>query len=263
MIQIRRTDFPIQSSFSGNYEREILAQTPNELIINPIKEQLAGHSFTLHPSSATPIALRPLGGIGGSNNAPVIITPGSSYRPGRPFDAFEWGLPFGWLGGGLALLYIGLDPDSSFDWQSRRQDVLIQRLTLPITADNGASYANYNWPLRFPWRNATLASGLNQGTLPSIDVIPTRTIATLSAPLTAPATMRMLWSDPTGGTIKGLDVDWPGINPAPASVMQPVIQLPAEHLIWGGDTAVLTLKDLSGTAALTGLTVDFYRYAMV
>lgn len=263
MIQIRRQDFAIQSAFNASYERALTPQTPNELIINAVKEQLSGHSFALHPNSAAPIALRPLGGHGGSNSAPVILAPGSTFKPGKPFDAFEWGLPYGWLGGGLILLYIGLDAATVFDWGSPRKDVLIHRVRLPITADNNTLYTLANWPERFPWTRATNATGLNQGTLPSVDVQPVRTVGILSAPLTAPATMRMVWSAVGGSEIAHLDVDWPGLNPAPTTASRPTIQLPAEHIQFGGDDVILTLKDLSGTGALTGLTVDFYRYGQI
>lgn len=150
-------------------EKALLTQSPNEPIVGSTRkvESVGGYSFGLHPSSQTPIAIRPL--VGGQAAAPqaIILHPGQIYRPhgrtdGRAagnFSGFEWGLPFGWLGGGVATLYVFPSSDADVAWPGHAE-VIFHRQRMQIIAPAAviAQNAFYNWPMRFPWTQALRGS---------------------------------------------------------------------------------------------------------
>ncbi len=158
--------FALQSYFDDTLlEKALLVQSQNEPIVGSTlqKANVGGYAFGLHPSSQTPVAVRPI--VGGQTASPqaVILRPGQIYRPhGRPgnkpghFSGFEWGLPFGWLGGGVATLYVFPSPDADVAWPGDAE-VMFHRFRAKIVtpASLAAQIAALNnWPLRFPWTQA-------------------------------------------------------------------------------------------------------------
>lgn len=148
-------------------------------ILKPLNEQVEGVGFALHPASQTPVAVLPNRSSGGSGGSAVILKPGQVYYPGGTFKSFDWGLPFGWLGGGLAQLIVLCEEDAGLFWATE-PEVIFHRMTLPIyeTASNPLSIAP-NWPARFPWANAisnATAAAVAQGDQPALVVKPTRTL---------------------------------------------------------------------------------------
>ncbi len=158
--------FPLQSYLDDTLlEKALLIQTPNEPIVRSTlqKANVGGYAFGLHPSSQTPVAVRPI--VGGQTASPqaVILRPGQIYRPhGRPgnkpghFSGFEWGLPFGWLGGGVATLYVFPSPDADVAWPGDAEVMFHRfraRIVAPASLVTLAAALN-NWPLRFPWTQA-------------------------------------------------------------------------------------------------------------
>lgn len=185
----------------------ILSQSPGEPIVASTRaqQQVAGYSLGLHPSSQTPVTVRFFTGGQQGASAPYRLVPGQVIRPhGKPgeasgtFSGFEYGLPFGWLGGGSALLVVMRTPDAQVAWNAV-PEVIFHRMRLQIVTNTeipvAASVAP-NWPLRFPWPYATSgASNLAQKGQPGIAVSPTKVALRLRlGQLTPdPADMRMLF----------------------------------------------------------------------
>ena len=184
--------------------------TQNRILIPPgqkaINDQTHGVGFALHPSSECPVAVMPHQSRGGSNNAAVVLKPGQIYYPGGEFAGFDWGLPYGWLGGGLAQLIVLCERTSDLFW-TNDPEMLFHRQTMPVheTTDVIAALSP-NWPLRFPWPNAVGSGLVSQGDQPTLVVQPTKTILRLrKASIPANTTLRLVWSstqdfDYTGGT---------------------------------------------------------------
>lgn len=194
--------FPYQSYFDDALlEQAILQQSRNQPIVNSVtpaigaptqwvQSEVAGYALGLHPSSETPVAVLPLVGGQASSPQPVILKPGQIYRPhGKPlhgvngsFSAVNWGLPFGWLGGGLATLYIFSSPDADAAWPGNKEVIFHRqrmRIYTPTTAVIPAA-APYNWPLRFPWMHAIRgADDIDQSGAGVVQVEPTRTLMSL------------------------------------------------------------------------------------
>lgn len=161
--------YPFQSYFdSALLQNAILVQSANEPIVNnpttPAQIiQIGGYGLALHPSSQTPLAVQPLVGASGTA-APqaIILRPGQIWRPhGRldgkqgNFSSFRMGLPFGWLGGGVATLYVLSASDAAVSWQGSSPEILFHRQRMQIIAPVALpANAPKNWPLRFPWTQA-------------------------------------------------------------------------------------------------------------
>jgi hypothetical protein len=198
--------FNFQSYFDDTLlERAILQQLTNDPIVASTQkeEQVAGYAIGLHPASQTPVAVQfKIGGQPTSSQA-ITLKPGQIVRPhGLPpgmkqgsFSGFTWGLPFGWLGGGVATILVFQTPDSDVLWPGN-PEVIFHRQRMLI-ADGAAlpTEAPFNWPLRFPWVNAIQGTNnLNQRGQPSIAVDPTRIMMRLRlANLAAPADMRVIY----------------------------------------------------------------------
>lgn len=172
-IQISKL-FDFQSYFDSTLlETAILQQDQNQPIVpSTLKEvQLTGYAVGLHPSSQTPIALEfKVAGNSGNSNT-YVLKPGQVVRPngrrgsgaGVPGDSgatgsfagIRYGLPYGWLGGGLATLLIFQTPDAHVDWGTHTELIyhraryeILQPADLMI---GGVEDAPKNWPQRFPW----------------------------------------------------------------------------------------------------------------
>lgn len=267
--------------------RAILPQLTNEPIVASTarEEQTAGYAIGLHPSSQTPVAVQfKIGGQSTSSQA-IILKPGQIVRPhGLPpgmkagsFSAFTWGLPFGWLGGGVATLLVFQTPDADVLWPGN-PEVIFHRQRMEIQ-DGGALPANapFNWPIRFPWVNAIQGAGsLNQRGDPEVAVDPTRTLMRLRlAALGAPADMRVIYQ-----ASSDFDVDQDG-NP----ILTPVVAFDMTWGIWasfgagnlGDQHQFQSLPDLgfkigadqggvvlaSTNADLIGEFVDVVRYGRI
>lgn len=207
--------FEFQSYFDSTLlQNAILEQNPNEPIVAStlLKSQLQGYAVGLHPSSQTPVAIQfDVAGQGGSSNT-YTLKPGQVLRPTGvkeienlgTFAGFRWGLPFGWLGGGLATLVVFQTPDSNVDWSAHTEIIfhraryeVIQQSDVTAAANDDAPY---NWPQRFPWPLAARGSAqLVQQGQPIIAIAePTRAlfvlrgISDLLSPAVSDARVRMI-----------------------------------------------------------------------
>ncbi len=201
--------FPYQSYFDSTLlQGAILTQSVNQPIVNNpttpmIKSGLGGYAVGLHPSSQTPVAFQPLVGGQSASSQAVVLRPGQIYRPhGKPgsgpghFAGFNWGIPFGWLGGGIATLYVFVSPDSDAAWPGDAE-VVFHRQRMKIWGPGArppGGAAAFNWPQRFPWPHAVGPSAQSQAGSAVISISqPTRILMSLLlTSLPASDTMRML-----------------------------------------------------------------------
>jgi hypothetical protein len=281
--------FQFQSYYDSTLlQKAILPQAVNEPIVGSTlqKSNIGGYTFGLHPSSQTPVAIQPLVGGQGASPQAIILSPGQIYRPyGRPgdvagnFTGFNWGLPFGWLGGGIATLYVFPSPDADAAWTGH-PEVLFHRQRIAIKQPGdlaGLGAAPLNWPLRFAWPNAV--SGTNsvpQGGQAAISITdPTRVILSLRTnSLGAPADMRVIWQsdndfdlDSTGAVIlttpRFVTTTWGtfAANGGGGNLATnfPVMELSGEICRIAADNGGVVFLDMSG-GALNGLFVDVARY---
>jgi len=287
--------FMYQSYFDSTLlQTALLTQAQNEPIVDSTAQRtsLGGYAIGLHPSSQTPVAIRPT--VGGQSASPqtIILKPGQIYRPhgridGKPgnFSGFTWGLPFGWLGGGVATLYVFPSPDADVAWPGNaevlyhRQRMLIGGFTLPANAPK-------NWPLRFPWTQAIRgASSISQQGAAIISITePTQILMTLrKTSLASPANMRMLFQetndfglDSAGAVIAAetvfVDYTWGtyvagGGGGGNLTLQYPVKQLTGEAVRLAADDGGVQLIDLDSTALAEGLIsgayVDVCRYGKI
>ena len=287
----RSVVFGYQSWFdSAVLQNAIAVQPRNTLIIDPEPQQFSGKVLTLHPASETPVAVQASGQGGGAGSSGVyILSPGQSVEPlGRdPFISFTWGLPFGWLGGGMATLIVGQEKYQPEGFTSKAE-VIFQRTRIAVVQPAAIpAAAPLNWPSRFPWTNAsanTSVGVVGQQGQPHIAPIPTRTILTLRTlgALVAVASMRCIvqgsneFALDKGGVAGSLDltnpiyedVNWPAFASLTSgggnlSTQNPSIILDASHPLTrcGADGGGVVFVDGSGAAALlTGAYVDVVRF---
>lgn len=209
--QISKT-YPAQSYCDSTLlHRAIRTQSPNEPIVRDTLAEYQGIGFAvgLHPSSQTPVAIEFAGG-GRSGSSIYTLVPGQVIRPTGlmpqnrgGFTSFKYGLPFGWLGGGVATLLVFQTPDAAANWTVNTEIAFHwQRVkilapgALPTVA--GISDMNWpnNWPTRFPATLTTRAAGgvaYPQKGAPQIAIArPGTTLLRLNKRLAAPATMRAI-----------------------------------------------------------------------
>lgn len=289
------TLFPFQSYFDDALlEQALLQQSKNEPIVNSVKPALGaatpmvktnvgGYAIGLHPSSQTPVAVLPLVGGQASSPQPVILKPGQIYRPhGRPgnkpghFSAVNWGIPFGWLGGGVATLYIFSSPDADVAWAGN-PEIIFHRQRMQIVAPAALpADAPKNWPLRFPWTQAVRgADNVDQKGQAIVGVEPTRVLMTLRlGNLAAAARMRILTQESndfglnsSGGIIAAetifQDYQWGSytVNGGAGNLGTnfPVVEPSGPWYRLAADDGGVQLVDMSG-GALTNAFVDVVRY---
>lgn len=280
-IMSRVRVFPFQSYFdSALLSTALLAQPTNSegfVQSTVAEEQVPGYGIALHPDSECPVAVQVRGGAGGDSGT-FILRPGQVLRPagleGGAFDGFRWGLPFGWLGGGVAHLLVLLTPDSRVEF-SGHTEVIFHRVRVPVLAADAVALTDANWPLRFPWPDAVATLGgvlVDQRGDPLIAPVPTRTLLRLrpDAPLAAPAAMRISWTNTdafdlnAAGTLTGdgsyVDVNWPA-NAPPTSYF-PLLSLDAQESHMGGDLCVVNFFDLNGDIGADAF-VDVVRYGRI
>lgn len=175
-------DFPFQSYFDSVLLSKALLAQNGTLVGGPkpsgIKtEQVGGEAVQLLPGSMTPIAIDFVLN-NGVPSSPVFMKPGQIIRPGR-FSSFQWGLPFGWLGGGIAALLVAQNARSDFGAPANAE-VVFHRQRMQIIASTSVAVVPVpNWPIRFPWPGA-FSGTLPQGQLPIGGVVnPTKIMARL------------------------------------------------------------------------------------
>ena len=284
-VQTIAQTFAFQSYFDSTLlETAILPQTPNNPIVDVRNKEVTGYALGLTPWSQTPIAVQFMVGGQPSSSAPITIKPGEIVRPyGLPagesrsaFSGFKFGLPFGWLGGGLASLVVFSSPDSDVLWPGN-PEIIFHRTRMRIVAP-GAIPANArkNWPMRFPWTQAIGNTGLKQDGAPNIAIEPTYTAMSLRTPvLAAPADMRILIqaSDPfdrdSAGVpvlspVRFVDYTWGSFlatgGAGNLGTNYPVDFMPPNALRLAADDGGICLVDMSPGGVLAGLEVDIVRY---
>lgn len=283
---VLRNVFPLQSFFDNTQlNQAILTQDPNSPTVAEVSNvNVSGRCVGLHPDSQCPVAVRLKSQTG---QVVATLTPGQVVNGLIPdgFTSLDWGLPFGWPGGGLAKLVIA-DSDAPFvGWPQVKTEVLLQRQRMQIVADASPSTSPaasaVNWAGRFPMKNGyryntgTPSSPIPQSGSPEIAAEITRIVMRLRVNnLGAPATMRVLMrgiddfdigSD--GSTISytdlsTLDVQWPMQLAAQTSAPYPVIEIRDVPAALRGDSCVVTLSDAKN-AALTNAFVDVLTYGKI
>jgi hypothetical protein len=210
-----------------------------------------------------------------------IITPTGlppSARQSGGFIGFRFGLPFGWLGGGLAHLVVFRTPETIVEWNGN-PEVIFHRVRIPIlqpaavTAAGANNNARNNWPSRFPW---TAAPGLQAGA-GIIGIEPTRTLVTLRGftTLASPADMRLVFQgtnefarDSADAVVLTNpvyeDITWPQFDSFGTSgnlaSQNPVLVLNGAIARLGADDGGLAAIETSGAALLSGGYIDVVRY---
>lgn len=262
-------------------ETAILNQPAGQQIVpstlDASQAQLPGYVFGLHPASETPIAVQFIG-PSGTAGATYIMRPGDVVRPYKEgFKGFNWGLPFGWLGGGLARAVILPADAGDLQWQRTAGDLLFHRLRLPVYAANAtiAAAPNPNFPLRFPWKNAFFGAIQQYGT-PSFVVTPTKLLARLRF-VGASVTIRFLCFDQDvlidNATLDDdlsqgyVDVTFPSttattltVNGVTAGTTEfPIIALDEYLAKLGGDAAYVLPVDINSVMG-GGKYIDLFRY---
>lgn len=200
--------YAFQSYFDDTLlEKAVLVAAPNEPIIASTKkhETIPGYAIGLHPSSECPVAIEfEIGGQPSSSSA-ITLVPGQIIRPhGLPrgmesgnFSGFTYGLPMGWLGGGVVNLHVFPTSDADVSWPGRTE-VIIQRQRMQILAPADVpagvgSLAPFNWPTKFPFILGFNEQGIIQRNQPVLAMEPTRVEMSLRlATLAAAATMRIM-----------------------------------------------------------------------
>lgn len=257
---------------STYYERAILSQPTSQLIVPSTKKtfQRAGSVVGVSAYSDTPVAIQFHGGASGV----VLCRPGQAIS--GKFSGFDYGLPFGWLGGGNAVILIGHDADARLDLGAARPEIVFHRTRLAIEASAGAlPTLKRNWPLRFPWAYALGDAGIDQRGTPMIRVEPTRTTLRLRAQITVPTNIGLVFREPrefdeqSDGTYSPNDYMTaaycemtfrPSTDPELAFFS--VEEIPERFLHLACDDGGVTALSL-GNAAMEGVEIDVVRYGRI
>lgn len=280
--------FPYQSYYDDALlQNALLSQNTNSPIVDTNftlkrRDQIPGYSVGLHPSSETPLAMKFLVGGQSSSAQAIVLTPGQIVRPhgllagskDGSFSGIEWGIPFGWLGGGLATIVVFQTPDSDASWPGNKE-ILFHRQRMQI-ADAGSlpTDAPKNWPIRFPWIQAFAgADTANQSGSPVVALEPTRTIMRLRlASLAAPADMRVIFQETQDFDVDAADAiiatpasgfdmtwgTWASFGAGNLGTQYQLQSLTDLGFRLGADNGGMVLA--SADAALIGQYVDVARY---
>jgi len=286
--------FAFQSFFdSTQLQNAILSAPPNQAIIPSTKaeSQLRGYAVGLHPASQAPLAVQFRSGDKSTQSTVFILKPGHIVRPtGKPiaescaFNGFTYGLPFGWLGGGIVQLYVFTTPDADVLWHGN-PELLFHRMRVPIkqptdlTAGGAFNNAPLNWPMRFPWTQALQGANqiIQKGQAAVAITEGTRTIIALrgASSLAMASAMRIIYqatndfglnSDGSVNLTNPIfeDVTWGSFSSIGTSGNL-ATQNPFQVLTGGitrlaADDGGIVMVDNSGAARLSGLFVDVARY---
>jgi hypothetical protein len=219
---------------------------------------ITGTTFGLHPSSQTPVAVE-FKGAKGIGSAVMLLKPGQIVRPfGRnQYTHVSVGLPFGWLGGGIATMVSMSDPDADVLWPGV-QEVVFHRQRVKIRASDkdlaGAADSDTNlaalanWPTRFPWKKSVrsdtaFATLERQGSGPIFAVQPTKVVVRVRSTDADAFTLRFLFF----GT-DNFDVDGMGT---------PTVASPASYI------DVPFAAHAATTFEVGGVAISEYRTAVI
>lgn len=277
--------FQMQSYFDSTLlEKALVSQFWGDRIVAAtVKEmQVAGFAVGLSTSSQTPVAVQFLSSAGADMSDPQILKPGNILRPSDevPFGGIRWGLPFGWLGGGLAQLNVYTTP-GAYGHTTGNPEVIFHRVRVKIQQDSIGLFSNYttnaNWPTRFPWPDALSGTtSVQQGGAPLFAVEPTRTLLRPLVNLTTPLPVRAIWNSTIDfdfesagvadqyitNSFSFVDFTIPSAAGGNFSQSQPIIEFtsgPLVRLGCEGFGTGLVFTDL-GAAALTNQFIDIVRY---
>ena len=266
-VQISKV-FNFQSYFDSTLlERAILVQRQNEPIVasTVVEPQLKGHMVGLHPSSQAPVALDFRAGERSQASQTYLLKPGEILRPlgDDPFEGFRFGLPFGWLGGGLVHLLIFQTPDADVLWHGNAELIFHRaRYKINQPAELDAAIVNdapFNWPLRFPWPHAFRAVTPQKGEAIVSIADPTRAIFVRRGfdSLANPADMRVIFQATNDF---GLAPNPIQVAPFPPDV--PILtDNPYRDMTWGTFTSVVVSGNLAKQNILQEMPPDFVRLA--
>lgn len=265
------TTFPFQSYFDSVLQQDaILGQSAGNPIVDSTRllAQTPGYGVALHPASRAPVAIRFKGGS--ADSSIVFLSPGQIVRAGD-FTEFEWGLPFGWLGGGPVTLLVLNSEVADVRFPQSNVSLPFHRTRLPILAAIPGSPV-YNWPIAFPWSNA-MGGVIPQGASPAFNLEPTSTLMRLrfalsSASPAVPATFTLVWTGTdvldqnSDGTINVTDETTYDVTFSPVSdglaADYSTAWLPTDLARLGGDYSSLYVIDKTGL--YTSAFVDVVRF---
>lgn len=272
--------FEFQSYFDDTLlSNAILAQANGNPIVDSTKQtsQTPGRGLALHPSSHAPVAVRFKGGDN-ADSSTIVLTPGQKVMVG-PFDQFDWGLPFGWLGGGRVVLYVIHGNESDIVFPQTHNPVVFHRQRLSIQNAPVAAPGTPNWPMTVPWSNANRSVSGNltpQQASGLFPIIPERVVFYYrGAPASAlPIDLLLEIINPTAFTrfsMPDQNSGVPGYSngvlyfpftvsaiPAPGPNVAAVGWLPPEVNDLAGENAAVYVVDPAG--ALGGQKIDVVRY---
>lgn len=285
------TAFTYQSYFDDTLlQRAILPQKQGEPIVTSTKQtvSIAGYALALHPSSKSPVAVRFSKGGQQGDSTTYVLKPGQLVRPvgfgdrDQRFSGFDYGLPFGWLGGGEVTLLVLRSPDADVQFIDRTE-IIFHRQRVKIldlaSVPDPTAIANwpYNWPLTFPWAHAFRDTIPQQGSQGLLTVTPTRVAMSLRmADLASAETMRAYYvgtndfaMDSSGNVsltdVRGYDIVW-GTWASLASPNLPTQYqyqfLPPEAFMLNGDDGALLLVETT-PGTLVDEYVDVVRYGVL
>jgi len=276
--------FDFQSYFDTSLQETAIEDQPLNQLIVPSTErkiQTSGYGLALAPWSEAPVAVQFLIGAQPSSSTVFILKPGEVLRPfGKPnnnassFSGFRYGLPFGWLGGGLTHLFVLATADSKVEWPENRKELLFhrQRLVIRATDSSTVTYRN-NWPLAFPWINAqrgVTGGTVPQGSQPSFQMLPTRVVGRLNVTsLAGPATVYAIFASNEAFDASPVAVNLTfqpftaititDLDGAAYTTPRPVFEFPVSALKLGGPNASLALF-ADPDSDLVGQSIDVVRY---
>lgn len=282
--------FLFQSYFDSTLlQNALLQQFVGVGIVDAELVDIKGYAIGLHPSSQTPVGVRFNASDSRTQKSPVyVLKPGQVIRPTggsktHAFAGFSWGLPFGWLGGGLANLVVFKTADADVLWSSNAE-VIFHRSRYEVVQPGDITDAPNNWPMRFPWPlAASSASGSTpQYGQPMIAIVePTKTLMVLRGvrELDAPAIVRMLFqaTEDVGVNSAGaavlttpafVDITWDAFvdlaslgGAGNLSTNDPVQVFTNEAQVrLAADQGGVQFVDMSGLSIFDGAFIDIVRY---
>lgn len=281
--------FPLQSYFDAAAElttppsTAALSQPTNNAIVQSTfksKPNQAGYAIGLAPWSQAPVALVVNFGEGG-NSATVLLKPGQVFRPNgsQRFQGFNYGLPYGWLGGGTVTLFLFKTPQAEVTWNGKQSEVLFHRLRTTILTAPAAAPSYKNWPNKFPWpamyryvAGGPQQSQQGQPTLVVSEVTRTQLVLNSTADFTGDnlATMFFWGTDDFSIGADGVtavnthNFATPVFFPTGTDMQggQPIVTLPREIAAQASNQWGISLVAPIGSA-LIGQTVDICRYGIL
>lgn len=256
-------------------EKAILSQRLNQGIVSSTKSesQTEGHVIGLAAESDTPVAFRIFGSERDSGIA--LLRPGQVLHTGK-FTGFEYGLPFGWLGGGRGVIYVGNHEEALLNMGTSRPEMVFHRLRQKIAASaNPLPALTRNWPLNFPWTHTLAGAGpTDQSGNPLFRVEPSRTLVRLRSAIIVPKTVGLIFrgsrefDEKSDGTYTLTDTTSVqtflqfSASTDPQVALYPMASMSEDFIRLACDEGGLTLVDL-GDGALTNVEVDIVRFGRI